>query len=267
MSLIFPGDPVLLMKTKSAKSAAAEGVFSTMMTASRQSSRQQSASQPQASTAASSDTHQTFSRHSEQMLLDRVFSDVLDTSASAPAQLQSFGFGAASRCCSEATAVEGEASLWKQASQDEPPHCTLEDRVQKRKAAQHIAQEQARKEAIAQQCIAAEAMLKSCETAEPSGSVNKAVDKQLCSLRNCPESGGQSMCIDLVSSPGEKSQEGATCSQQLPAAACAAVLSKLQDVNDPMKRIRLLALQQELKAAKQTVSDLERMILEVNSST
>ena len=176
-----------------------------------------------------------------------------------------FGSSAAAGCCSAATAVQADASLWKQAGADQPPHCTLEDRVQKRKAEQLVAQEQARQEAVARQCTAAEAMLRSCEAAELSASGQEAADRALLESQSCSSSAHQPACINLTMSPARDTQKGLVYPVSTEPNAVAAV-NGLHSVKDPMKRIRLLALQQELKAARQTVADLERMIAEVHES-
>lgn len=264
LCLSFVGDPAVLLQAKSNKSATAEGVFSTMMTASRQSSKHLPASQPSSSKVAPADALQTFSRQTEQLLLDKVFTDVVCTTLSPPVQLHQFGSSAAAGCCSEATAVQADASLWKQAGADQPPHCTLEERVQKRKAEQLVAQEQARQEAVARQCSAAEAMLRSCEVTGFSQSGHDAADGVMLESQSCSSSGLQIACINLALSPAQVTQKSVACPVSTEAGAAA--VNTTQSVKDPMKRIQLLALQQELNAARQTVADLERMIAEVHET-
>ena len=255
---------MLLMKAKPIKPAAAEGVFSTMMTASRQSSKLP-ASQPASGTTPSADQPQTFSRQSEQKLLDSIFSDVDCTATSAQACPQLPSLSTSRSCCTDVVAVHAEQSLWRSASLGEPPHCSLEIRVQKRKAEQQVAQEKAKQDAIAQQCMAAEAMLRSCETAEPSQMLDDPAGKGSLESQSCTSS--ETACINLVLSPAHGSHAVVPQPAHVPAKACAATMNGLHHVKDPMKRIRLMALQQELKAARQTVADLERMILEVQGNS
>ena len=256
--------PVSLPTAKSGKPKAVEGVFGTMMTASRQASKPAAAA---CSSAHFNDTSETFSRASEQALLSRAFSHVL-TPASQYVQLPKSGQAKRTDwsvvATAVATAVDHAQSLWKRVSQHSPPACTLQQRVHKRKAQQAIVQEQARQDALVQQCAAAEAMLGACDDAEQSQAPCQGPGQGLSGPQPCtgPCTGLQPppACINLVLSPEQNSQ---LCCVGAHSQKRAVLSTGSQQSHDPMKRVRLLALRQELKAAKQTVTDLERMILEV----
>lgn len=243
----------VLLIANPGKPRAVEGVFSTMMTASRQACKPAAAS---CGSTHSAVTSETFSRASEQALLNRAFSPV-DTAASLPPHLPRSKQVVESHwsmvATAVATAVDHAQSLWKRASQQSPPACTLQQRVLKRKAQQAIVQEQARQTALVQQCAAAEAMLGPCEEEQ-----SQAPCQGLSGCQHCTGLQRPPACIDLALSPGQDTRLGSVSAHSQKQAGS-------QQTFDPMKRVRLLALRQELKAAKQTVTDLERMILEVET--
>ena len=245
------------------QAAASQGVFSTMMAASKHKSK---SAAPAVWSVPPPAEDTCCSRSQEEGLLARIFASQASSSAgavilSAP---RSQGLRAG---CSQAQPVSPSRSLWACAGRDDPPECQLHSRVQKRKA-EAVMQAEVVKQQHAQQlrlqhCKAPDVSLASSQSelhptalCEPCTVAVDDVD----SLSKSRCSAEAADCI-MVTSPHEcapeKLSEGRCLSSQ-PSQSVSQRASA--QTMDPVKRMRLQALQQELKAARQTVADLERMI-------
>ena len=155
---------------------------------------------------------------------------------------------------SQAKRVGVAEAVWTSASLSEPPGCHLPQRVQKRKAEADLQRQKAKQQALQQQRVAANAVL--VPNADPAPEEKKSNSSKENSAIAHSTGVHDSDCIVLDSPVAAvcKDKSTSNCSQ-------AHILEpQISQTTDPMKRMRLQALQQELVAAKQTVVDLERMI-------
>lgn len=240
------------LASQPASQAGSQGVFSTMMAASKQKSKGAALSASDATALMAS-----CCRSQEEALLARVFASVLPPAAPSGVNTQRLQEG-----CSQAQCVSPRRSLWVCAGRSDPPGCRLQERVQKRKAEAAMQAEAVKKQHAQQmhQCSAPE-QLPSCHA-----EVQHVSLLEPCSMDNperLPHPGSSAEaadCIILDSVQDDacgKLIEG-KCMLSQPA-QCVLQQASARTM-DPVKRMRLQALQQELKAARQTVTDLERMI-------
>ncbi|DBA72598.1 TPA: hypothetical protein ACH3X2_010350 [Trebouxia sp. C0005] len=165
---------------------------------------------------------------------------------------------------SQAQAIRVSESLWARAACSDPPECQLQDRVQKRKADAEMHRQMVKRQSLEQQHAATDAV-------QPSSILNSAHQSQMpdaASIDILQTSGqatsstpsGDIDCI-IVTSPSipMHDQTTAKVSKRMGDDVCVPPSVNVQTM-DPMKRMQWQALQQELKAARQTVADLERMI-------
>lgn len=237
--------------SQSASQAASQGVFSTMMAASKQKSKPAApvASVTPASAVLAVDI---CCRTREEGLLARVFAPPA-TSLAARVVLSGPCSQRLKEASSQAQPVSPSRSLWVYAGRSDPPGCQLQERVQKRKAEAAMQAEVVKQQRAEQPCNAPDVSLPSSQSAlhVPSSVDNDQFGK--CSAEAAD-------CIALISpheNAHDKSSEGRCMSSQpsQPVVQQASVRTM-----DPVRRMRLDALQQELRAARQTVCDLERMI-------
>ena len=240
--------------------AASQGVFSTMMAASKQKSKTVAPSS--SDIPASADD--TWCRSQEEQLLARIFASQASPSAAAVVLSSSQRLRA---CSTEAQPGSLSRSLWACAGRSDPPGCRLQERVQKRKA------EAAMQAEVVKQQRAEQLRLQQCNLSDVTllASQSEAQHTALCDLSTTAadeiDSFSKSRCsaeaadCTVLTSPHEhahgKSVEGRCLSSQLSQHVSQQTSARTMD---PVKRMRLQALQQELKAARQTVADLERMI-------
>ena len=238
-----------------ASQAASQGVFSTMMAASKQKSK------PVAPSSMGIPAEDTSCRSQEEQLLARIFASQAPPSSAAVVLSSSQRLRA---CSTQAQPVSPSGSLWACAGGSNPPGCRLQERVQKRKAeaamqAEVVKQRRAEQLQV-QQCNAPDAALLASQSEGQHTALHEvsAVDDvDRCSKARCSAEAAD--CIVLTSPyqyAHETSREGRCLSQ--PSQHVSQEISAR--TMDPVKRMRLQALQQELKAARQTVADLERMI-------
>ena len=242
---------------QTASQAASQGVFSTMMAASKQKAKSAvPTALPAASDPATADIR--CYREQEAALLAQIFLCCAEPESTQQILSES-------RCHrtqdggDEVQTVSLIQSMWVCARSSDPPACQLQERVKKRKAAATALQaEVAKQRRLDQQapqsvCNSADLALKASGTdAIP----QKANAQESMAVQTSSE---QADCIDLIAPNGmHKDQSGnARCIQEVSQSEVQLISERTMD---PMKRMRLQALQQELKAAKQTVADLERMI-------
>ena len=247
------------VESQPASQAASQGVFDTMMAASKQKKSKGPAPLASGITALA----QSCCRSQEEALLARIFASQaaavtpLATAAGLCAQRLAEG-------CSQAQCVSPRRSLWVCAGRSDPPGCRLQERVQKRKAEAAAQAEVVRKQQVEQRmqkCNAPSQLL-------PSGraEVQRIASQELCSMDSlerlsksgCSAEAAEGTTLASCQDDAhEKSSEG-RCMPSQPAQSVSQQASAR--TMDPVKRMRLQALQQELTAARQTVADLERMI-------
>lgn len=242
-----------------ASQAASQGVFDTMMAASKQKSKgpAASASGPTASTSSCGRSH-------EQALLARVFASQA-AAVLPPAVLSSLCVQRIAEGSSQARCVSPTRSLWVCAGRSDPPACRLQDRVKKRKTEAAVQAEVLKKQHVEQQTqqygvpeqSSASSLADVQHTAfcEPCSLYTQdRVGKSGCSA----EATERTVLASVQDDVHDKANQGTCMLSQQPAQP---VLQQASTRTvEPMKRMRLQALQQELTAARQTVADLERMI-------
>ena len=234
-----------------ASQAASQGVFSTMMAASKQKSKP-AAPVASVTPAPAVSAVDICCRTREEGLLARVFAPPA-TSSAARVVLSVPCSHRLKEASSQAQPVSPSRSLWVYAGRSDPPGCQLQKRVQKRKAEAAMQAEVVKQQRAEQPCNAPDVSLPSSQSALH---VPSSVDND--QFGNCSAEAAD--CIALISpheNAHDKSSEGRCMSSQpsQPVAQQASVRTM-----DPVRRMRLDALQQELRAARQTVCDLERMI-------
>ena len=248
-------------------SAASQGVFMTMMAASRQKAVPTTSAADIASSIALA---QTFSRSQEEALLERIFTNPLAT-PSAPLLGPVNSSQRLADGPSQAKAVGVCESLWTRAACCDPPECQLHERVQKRKAEAEMQRQLLKRQSLEQQHAAADAVPLSRASQQSLRCTNADVSTSHSSRHPAHPGPDNADCIILTSSSDTMH---AHLTDFLPSASqvphvnvsvSQPVTSSTQTI-DPMKRMQLQALQQELTAAKQTVADLERMIRAVQQS-
>ena len=257
--------------SQSTSQAANQGVFSTMMAASKYKSKPVALS----SSGNPASAEDTCCRSQEEQLLARIFAS--QASSSAVAVVLSGSSSQRLRACStQAQPVSPSCSLWACAGRSDPPGCRLQERVQKRKAeaamqAEVVKQQRAEQQRAEQQRAEQQRFQQSNNTPDVAlqSSQSDMQRTALCELSKdddvsrCSKSTSSAEAADctvLTSPPGNtdnNSNEGRCMSSQ---PVQPALQQAYTQTMDPMKRMRLQALQQELKAAKQTVADLELMI-------
>ena len=246
---------------QAASQAASQGVFSTMMAASKVKPK------PVVTSAASSavtavSAVSTCCRSKEEILLDTIFSSPAGSLARSTAFTQPCSHRLASGS-SEAQAVSVSKSLWSCASCSEPPGCQLQERVQRRKANAAMEAERVKKQRIDVQQLqhASDVSLPSISIGVHDAAADHPNVQMLRRPTTLAGTADQDDCM-LLSSPDAavqaKPNDRCMLSQSLQAPA-QAVQSSARTM-DQMKSMRLQALEQELQAARQTVLDLERMI-------
>ncbi len=231
----------------------------TMMAASRQKGPLAAAADPDA-TSSEPITH-VCSRSQEEALLDRIFSNSGATSSGPvvfSAQSSQWHGGG----LSQAKAVRVSESLWTHTACCDPPGCQLQERVHKRKAEAELQKQMVKEQALEQRQIASQAAATSCSSqAQGSQSRDAACANKFESSCIIGNAGGDYADCIVLTSPSRAVHAHRTCTVSQPASVEVAVSQTASaQTLDPMKRMRLQALEQELKAAKQTVADLERMI-------
>ena len=249
--------------SQAASQAASQGVFSTMMAASKHSSKPVAPS----SSSIPASTEDICCRTQEEQLLARIFASQASSSAVAVVPL---GSNSQPRraCSTSAQPVSPSRSLWACAGHSDPPGCRLQERVQKRKAEAatqaEVVKQQRAEQLRVQQCkkitVPDVSMQSSHSEAQQTALAGLSTVGDVDRFSNSRCSAEAADCIVLTSSPGNTHNmpsEGRCTSSQ-----CfqPVVQHASAQTMDPMKRMRLQALQQELKAARQTVADLERMI-------
>ncbi|DBA82641.1 hypothetical protein WJX77_003618 [Trebouxia sp. C0004] len=241
-------------------SAASQGVFMTMMAASR------SKSVP----TAMADLHpsvppiQSFSRSQEEVLLERVFITSLAAS-SVPVVGPAYSSQRQPDSLSQAQAIRVSESLWARAACSDPPECQLQDRVHKRKAAAEMHRQMVKRQSLE---AVTDAVMPCISNAahQSQGPKAASVDTiQFSGQATSSTPSGDTDCI-IVTSPSVPvhDQTTAKMSQSMGDDICVPPVDV--QTMDPMKRMQWQALQQELKAARQTVADLERMIRTLEQS-
>lgn len=204
------------------------------------------------------------SRSLEEGLLARIFASRASSSAAVAVVLPGPGSQGLRAGCSQAQPVSPSRSLWACAGRDDPPGCQLQSRVQKRKADAVMQAEVVKQQRAQQLRLQAPDVSLASSQSEPHHSALcepsiVAVD----GVDSFSKSGASAEAADCIvlTSPHDcahgKSSEGRCLSSQ-PSQSVSQRASA--QTMDPVKRMRLQALQQELKAARQTVVDLERMI-------
>lgn len=263
-----PGEPSTSQPaaamSQMASQAASQGVFSSMMAASKVKSRPTAASATGSAVVVVS-TISTCCRSQEELLLDRIFAGPADSLTKSVLVSQSCSQGLRSGS-SEAQAVSVSQSLWSRASCSKPPDCCLQERVQKRKAnaameAEKVKKQRHEQQQAEQQQHASDAALSSDSTGVHGAAADHLSTQMPQRSRATAGSADQEDCILLMSSgitADAKSNDRCMLSQSSQAAS--QVVQPSARSMDLMKRMRLQALEQELKAARQTVLDLERMI-------
>ena len=249
-----------------ASQAASQGVFSTMMAASKDKSKPAalSSSGIPASSSSLPPAEDTCCRSQEEQLLARVFASQASSSAAAVvlSGLSSQGLRAGS---TQAQIMSPSRCLWGCAGRSDPPGCRLQERVQKRKAQAalqaEVVKQQRAEQLRLQQCTAPDVALLSsqCEAQRSaSHDLSTVDDVDRFSASRCSAEAAD--CI-VLTSPHEHACDQSSTGRCMSSQPSQYVLQLASARSlDPVKRMRLQALQQELKAARQTVADLERMI-------
>jgi len=243
-------------------SAASQGVFMTMMAASKSKSIPTAKADPDPSVAPT----QAFSRSQEEALLERVFMTSLAAS-SGPVIGPAHSSQRQPDSLSQAQAIRVSESLWARAACSDPPECQLQDRVQKRKADAEVHRQMVKRQTLEQQHAATNAVLASSisNIAHQSQRPDAAsADTFQTSTNSTPSDGTDCIIVTTPSIPVHD-QTTASVSQSMGDDVCVPPSVDAQTM-DPMKRMQWQALQQELKAARQTVADLERMIRALEQS-
>lgn len=248
-------------------SAASQGVFMTMMAAASRHKAGPATSAPD--NAPSVPAAHTFSRSQEEALLERIFTHPLAT-PSVPLLGPVKSSQRLTDGPSQAKAVDVAESLWTRAACCDPPECQLHGRVQKRKAEAERQQQLLKRQSQEPQHAAADAVPPSRNSQAQQSMRCTNADVSTCHSHAAhPGPDDDADCIILTSS---SQTVHANLTDALPSASQTphVDVSVSQPVTtqtmDPMKRMQLQALQQELMAAKQTVADLERMIRAVQQS-
>lgn len=239
-------------------SAASQGVFMTMMAA----SRQKAAPTALADATAMVPGTQTFCRHQEEALLDRIFSNSCTSASAPPAALTMPSSQRLIEALNQVKAVSMSDSLWTCAARCDPPECRLPERVLKRKAETEVQKQMVRRQALEQQRIASDAAVPSSNAhAHQSQKYDVGVHATQSSSTIINYFDNLADCIVLTSPVSavhaDRTKPACAVSQRV---ECAVAHSSPAQTTDPIKRMRLQALQQELEAAKATVANLERMI-------
>ena len=246
-------------------SAASQGVFMTMMAASRSKSVPTATADPNPSVPPT----QAFSRSQEEALLERVFMTSLAAS-SVPVIGPAYSSQRQPDSLSQAQAIRVSESLWARAACSDPPDCRLQDRVHKRKADAEMHRQMVKRQSLEQQHAVTDAVLPfSTSNAAHQSQRPKAASVDTLQTNGQPTSSTPSDDTDciIVTSPSVPvhDQTTAKISQSMGDDVCVPPSVDVQTM-DPMKRVQWQALQQELKAARQTVADLERMIRTLEQS-
>lgn len=238
-------------------SAASQGVFMTMMAA----SRQKAAPPALADATAMVPVTQTFCRHQEEALLDRIFSNSCASASAPPVALTMPTSQRLIEALNQVKAVSMSDSLWTCAARCDPPECRLPERVLKRKAETEVHKQMVRRQALEQRVASDAAVPSSKAHAHQSQKYDVGVHATQSSSTIINHFDNLADCIVLTSpvSAVHADRTKPTCavSQRV---ECAVAHNSPAQTMDPIKRMRLQALQQELEAAKATVANLERMI-------
>ena len=242
-------------------SAASQGVFMTMMAASRSKRVPTVTADPTPSVPPT----QSFSRSQEEALLERVFTTSLAAS-SVPVIGPAHCSQRQPDSLSQAQAVRVSESLWARAACSNPPECQLQDRVQKRKADAETHRQMVKRQSLEQQHAAADAVLAS-STSHVAHQSQRADAASVDTFQTSTSStfSGDTDCIIVTTPIPVHDQTTARVLQSTGDDVCVPPSVDVQTM-DPMKRMQWQALQQELKAARQTVADLERMIRTLEQS-
>lgn len=264
-TVMQPADELVSTTEGLASSAASQGVFMTMMAASRSKGVPTATADPTPSVSPT----QAFSRSQEEALLERVFITSLAAS-SGPVIGPAHSSQRQTDSVSQAKAIRVSESLWARAACCDPPECQLKDRVHKRKADAEMHRQMVKRQSLEQQHAATDAVLPSSisHVAHQSQRLNAAgVDTfQTSGHATSSTRSGDTDCI-IVTSPSVPvhDQTTARMSQSMGDDVCVPPSVDVQTMG-LMKRMQWQALQQELKAARQTVADLERMIRTLEQS-
>lgn len=260
-----PADQVCTEEEEVPSSAASQGVFMTMMAASRHKAAPATSA---ANNAPSVPVAQTFSRSQEEALLERIFTNPLAT-PSAPLLGPVKSSQRLTDGPSQAKAVGVDESMWTRAGSCDPPECQLHGRMQKRKAEAEMQRQLLKRQSQEQQHAAADAVPLSRASQQSLRCTNAEVSTSQSSSHAAHPGPDDADCIILTSS-SDTVHAGLTdalpSASQTPHVDVSVSQPMTTQTMNPMKRMQLQALQQELMAAKQTVADLERMIRAVQQS-
>ena len=235
-----------------------------MMAASRSKSFPTATAEPNPSVLP---TH-AFCRSQEEVLLKRVFFTSL-AAASAPVIGPAYSSQRQPDSLSQAQAIRVSESLWARAACSDPPECRLQDRVHKRKADAEMHRQMVKRQSLEQHTVTDAVLPLSTSNAAHQSQRPKAasVDTfQTSVLATSSTPSGDTDCI-IVTSPSVPVHDQTTAKmfQSMGDDVCVPPSVDVQTI-DPMKRMQWQALQQELKAARQTVADLERIIRTLEQS-
>lgn len=212
---------------------------------------------------------QAFSRSQEEALLERAFTTSLAAS-SVPVIGPAYCSQRQPDSLSQAQAIRVSESLWARAACSDPPECQLQDRVRKRKADAEMHRQMVKRQSLEQQHAATNAVLVSSissvahQSQRPDAASVDTIQTSGQATSSTPS--GDTDCIIVTTPAGPvHDQTIAKMSQSMGNDICVPPSVDAQTM-DSMKRMQWQALQQELKAARQTVADLERMIRTLEQS-